>query len=140
MDYKKFILSFVSFVLIFFLFPTLIYSFFSKFYGMEPPFKIFSDDISYIVYLQIFQALIFLLVFWVIIRKNREKAIPIGILTSVLLFFLAEFSPKVAHAFIFQYISTFYLKISLLAGLLTYLVCGFFLGKVFKEKKETLRL
>jgi len=140
MGYKKFIFSFVSFILIFFLLPTLVYSFFSKFYGMEPPFKIFSDDISYIVYLQIFQALVFLLVFWIIIRKNREKAISIGLSTSVLLFFLAEFSPKIVHAFVFQYISTFYLKISLLAGLLTYLVCGLFLGKVFKEKNETLTL
>ena len=113
---------------------------FQKYFGMEPPFKIHIQDVSYLISLQIFQAALFFSIFWLIVKKRREKAILIAFFTSILLFFLAEFSPKLIHAFSFHYLSSFYLKVSIATGLLTYLICGLFLGKLFTQKNDNITL
>ncbi|MBI2027376.1 MAG: hypothetical protein HYS98_06215 [Deltaproteobacteria bacterium] len=140
MTYRKSLFALITLFLLFFFTPIIIYSFSSKYFGMEPPFKIYTHELSYLISLQFFQAFVFFITFWFIARLKKEKAFAISIFTSILLFFLAEFSPKMIHAFSFHYMSSIYLKVSLLAGLITYTIGGLILGKVFQHKKEGIYL
>ncbi len=139
MNSKRIVFSLMCLFLVFFFLPILIYSFFSKYFGMQPPFKIDSNDLFYLIFLQILQMLVFWSFFWMIVRK-REKTLLLSLSIALLLYLLSEFSPKLIHAFTFQYTSTLYLKISLIAGLLTYLIGGILLGKFFKEKNKNITL
>ena len=107
---------------------------------MTPPFKIHTHELSYLISLQFFQAIVFFLAIGFIARLKKEKALNVSLLVSVFLFFLADFSPKMIHAFNFDYLSSLYLKVSLLIGAITYLIGGVILGKAFEEKKEGLYL
>ena len=135
----KILISVLLLSVLFFLLPAVIYSFFSKYYGMEPPFKIYPQDLTYLIYLQVFQAVLFLGIFSLVVHRRRHKALSTAFLTAILLYGLAEFSPKLIHAFTFHYLSSLYLKISLLAGLLCYLIGGIIVGKIFKEDKSKIR-
>ena len=139
MRFRKIFLSVFLLSVLFFLLPAVLYSLFSKYYGMEPPFKIYQQDLTYLLYLQVFQAALFLAVFALAVYRRRDKAMSIACLTATLLYLLAEFSPKLVHAFTFHYLSSLYLKISLVAGLLCYLIGGLILGKIFKEDKTKIR-
>jgi len=135
----KILLSVFLLSLLFFLLPAVLYSFVSKYYGMEPPFKIYPQDLTYLIYLQVFQAVLFLGIFTLAVHRRRDKSLSIACLTATLLYLLAEFSPKIIHAFTFHYLSSLYLKISLVAGLVCYLIGGLILGKIFKEDKSRIR-